>query len=97
MEVLGSDALERLRKAQNAIAKEDSAPAAAPTPPAQAGNWRVRPKKQTYRQINVRIRDDLYELLGDLAQYTEGESMNSIAGRGIEKEIKAMLRERGEI
>lgn len=101
METGGTDALERLRKAQSAIAKEDAASestdqSVASNAPRAGGDWRVRPKKVTYRQINIRIRSDLYELLSDLAQYTEGESMNSIAGRAIESEIRRMLRERGE-
>lgn len=86
MQATGADALERLRKAQDAIE----------TPQAEQGaDWRVRQPKIPYRQINLRIRADLYELLRDLALYTEGESMNSIAGRAIEKEIQLMLRARG--
>jgi hypothetical protein len=75
-----------------------STPPAEPSPPsseAPAADWRVRPKKIATTQFNVRIRSDLYETLKDLAMYTEGESMTSIAARGIEKEIARMLRERG--
>jgi hypothetical protein len=86
MQATGADALEKLRKAQEAIE----------TPTVeQGGDWRVRPKKIPYRQINIRIREDLYEALSDLAFYTDGESMSSIAGRAIEKEIRVMLREKG--
>lgn len=90
MQATGADALEKLRKAQEAI---DPAPKTEPVE--QGGDWRVRPKKIPYRQINIRIREDLYEALSDLAFYTDGESMSSIAGRAIEKEIRVMLRERG--
>lgn len=87
MQATGADALEKLRKAQEAIDPKAE--------PEQGGDWRVRPKKIPYRQINIRIREDLYEALSDLAFYTDGESMSSIAGRAIEKEIRVMLREKG--
>jgi predicted DNA-binding protein len=87
MQATGADALEKLRKAQEAIDSK--------VEPEQGGDWRVRPKKVPYRQINIRIREDLYEALSDLAFYTDGESMSSIAGRAIEKEIRVMLREKG--
>lgn len=73
----------------NAVAVPQTVP-----PTAQ---WRTLPKKVQTVQFNVRIRSDLYERLKELATFSaDGDSMTSIAARGIEKEIALMLFERGE-
>jgi hypothetical protein len=70
--------------------------ASAPLTIEPSASWRVLPKKVQMTQFNVRIRSDLYEILKELATFSEEDSMTSIAARGIEKEIALMLHERAE-
>lgn len=76
-------------------AREEGAAAAAPFQPVAKNSWDDLPNVKANRQNVVRLTDYEADVLSFLGDTTRGETMQSIARRAIQKELKRMMSERG--